>query len=288
MRKFGLAVAALALFVGAAAEAQQQTPRRGGTIRMTGPYAASFGSLDPHVTPRAQDDIVNKAIHRTLYNWDSANNKLVPELIVSQTVSADGLTYGGDVGYDVQSGRWVFGAEGEVTGSTAKVTNNPSAAGALGYGRVKAGRDLYAGARIGYAVAPRTLIYAKGGYTNQRLDLVADGTGGGWAEHRPDGRSGCRPVVHRQHAVSADRHERWRHVHLCAGPARSLPLHIPGADRRQLPSDADGIRRCRPCARTSGPHRAWPPRLDVPARDGPQRAAGADAGWRRRGLPRDR
>ena len=73
----------------------------------------------------------------------------------------------------MQSGRWVFGAEGEVTGSTAKVTNNPSAAGALGFGRVKAGRDLYAGARIGYAVAPRTLIYAKGGYTNQRLDLVA-------------------------------------------------------------------------------------------------------------------
>jgi peptide/nickel transport system substrate-binding protein len=93
MRKLGLAAAALALFVGAAAEAQQQTPRRGGTIRMTGPYAASFGSLDPHATPRAQDDIVNKAIHRTLYNWDSANNKLVPELITSQTVSADGLTY---------------------------------------------------------------------------------------------------------------------------------------------------------------------------------------------------
>ena len=26
---------------------------------------------------------------------------------------------------------------------------------------------------IGYAVAPRTLLYAKGGYTNQRLDLTA-------------------------------------------------------------------------------------------------------------------
>ena len=52
---------------------------------MTAPYAASFGSLDPHTTPRAQDDIVNKAIHRTLYNWDSANDKLVLELAKSVT-----------------------------------------------------------------------------------------------------------------------------------------------------------------------------------------------------------
>ena len=69
----------------ARAEAQQ-TPRKGGTIRMTAPYAASFGSLDPHTTPRAQDDIVDKALQRTLYNWDSASNKLVLELAKSVTV----------------------------------------------------------------------------------------------------------------------------------------------------------------------------------------------------------
>ncbi|MES2096461.1 MAG: outer membrane beta-barrel protein [Pseudomonadota bacterium] len=92
---------------------------------------------------------------------------------INSNNSADGLVYGGDVGYDVRSGNMVFGVEGEVTGSTSKVSGNPSAAGALGYGRVKAGRDLYAGARIGYLVTPSTLLYAKGGYTNQRLDLVA-------------------------------------------------------------------------------------------------------------------
>jgi outer membrane immunogenic protein len=108
-----------------------------------------------------------------LLGYDRVQPGQIPNSNIDDSNSADGLTYGGDVGYDIQSGRWVFGAEGEVTGSTAKVTNNPSAAGALGYGRVKAGRDLYAGARIGYVVAPRTLIYAKGGYTNQRLDLVA-------------------------------------------------------------------------------------------------------------------
>ncbi len=123
-----------------------------------------------------------------LLGYDRVQPGQVPNSNIDDTNSADGLTYGGDVGYDVQSGRWVFGAEGEVTGSTAKVTNNPSAAGALGYGRVKAGRDLYAGARIGYVVAPRTLIYAKGGYTNQRLDLVAsDGTTETGAHYNLDG-----------------------------------------------------------------------------------------------------
>jgi peptide/nickel transport system substrate-binding protein len=88
------AAAAFALLGMAAASAQQaQAPRKGGTIRMTAPYAASFGSLDPHVTPRAQDEIVGKALNRTLYSWDSAGNKAVPELATSVSASADGLVY---------------------------------------------------------------------------------------------------------------------------------------------------------------------------------------------------
>jgi ABC-type transport system substrate-binding protein len=46
-----------------------------------------------HTTPRAQDDIVNKALQRTLYNWDSKDGKLVLELAKSVTPSEDGLTY---------------------------------------------------------------------------------------------------------------------------------------------------------------------------------------------------
>src|SRR6478609_5299800 len=86
------AVAAFALLGVAAVEAQE-TPRKGGTIRMTAPYAASFGSLDAHATPRAQDEIVGKALNRTLYAWDSANNKLALELAKSVSVSPDGLVY---------------------------------------------------------------------------------------------------------------------------------------------------------------------------------------------------
>ena len=152
MRKFVLAAASLAALTATPALAQS-APSDPDTPAFNGPRAGVLLGYD-RVQP---GQIANS-------NIDDSN-------------SADGLTYGGDVGYDVQKGRWVFGVEGEVTGSTSKVTNNPSAAGALGYGRVKAGRDLYAGARVGYAVAPRTLLYAKGGYTNQRLDLVAsDGT----------------------------------------------------------------------------------------------------------------
>jgi peptide/nickel transport system substrate-binding protein len=88
-----LGLAAVAVIAGAGVAAAQETPRKGGTIRMTAPYAASFGSLDPHTTPRAQDDIVNKALQRTLYNWDSKDNKLVLELAKSVTPSEDGVTY---------------------------------------------------------------------------------------------------------------------------------------------------------------------------------------------------
>ena len=92
MRKL-FSLAAVAVIAGAGVAQAQETPRKGGTIRMTAPYAASFGSLDPHTTPRAQDDIVNKALQRTLYNWDSKEGKLVLELAKSVTPSEDGLTY---------------------------------------------------------------------------------------------------------------------------------------------------------------------------------------------------
>src|SRR6266478_4977234 len=93
MRKLIWLAAATVAIAGAGLAEAQDTPRKGGTIRMTAPYAASFGSLDIHTTPRAQDDIVGKALNRTLYNWDSANGKLVLELAKSVTPSEDWLTY---------------------------------------------------------------------------------------------------------------------------------------------------------------------------------------------------
>jgi peptide/nickel transport system substrate-binding protein len=81
------------LVLAAASLAEAQTPRRGGTFRYTAAYGSSFAGMDIHTSNRAQDEIWARAIHRTLYNWDSAANKPVPELVKEAAVSADGLTH---------------------------------------------------------------------------------------------------------------------------------------------------------------------------------------------------
>jgi len=75
--------------------------------------------------------------------------------------SKSGFVFGGAAGYDLQRGKVVFGVDAEITGSTTRETIDGA--------RVKAGRDLYAGARLGYAVTPETLLYVKGGYSNARV-----------------------------------------------------------------------------------------------------------------------
>ncbi|MBC9032875.1 porin family protein [Sphingomonas sp. JC676] len=91
--------------------------------------------------------------------------------------SKDSVVYGGAIGYDYQIGRAVVGVEGEITGASTK----DNATGVLVAGdslRVKADRDLYVGGRLGFVAAPRTLIYAKAGYTNTGFDThyTAGGT----------------------------------------------------------------------------------------------------------------
>jgi len=84
--------------------------------------------------------------------------------------SSDGLLYGGAIGYDVQlNGGLVLGADAELTGSTTDTrANNLIAPGDVF--KVDAGRDIYVGGKIGYAVSPTAMIYAKGGYTNARVN----------------------------------------------------------------------------------------------------------------------
>ena len=88
---FRLFVTAAALLC--AAGVQAQTPRKGGTIRYTAPYGSSFANMDIMTSTRAQDEIWAKAMHRTLYNWDTVANKPVLELATAVTVSPDGRTY---------------------------------------------------------------------------------------------------------------------------------------------------------------------------------------------------
>ena len=92
--------------------------------------------------------------------------------------SIDGVTYGGGIGYDIATGsNMTVGVEAELTDSTAKWDNDNNVPNTFNLGKVDAGRDIYVGARVGYATTPSTLLYVKGGYSNARYTVLGtDGT----------------------------------------------------------------------------------------------------------------
>jgi outer membrane immunogenic protein len=74
-----------------------------------------------------------------------------------------GVLFGIGAGYDFAVGNGVsLGADIEATESTQKEGDEDIA-------EVKAGRDLYAGARASFAVSPDANLYVKAGYTNARF-----------------------------------------------------------------------------------------------------------------------
>lgn len=85
----------------------------------------------------------------------------------------EGLVYGVAAGYDIAVGKGILGFEAELNDSSVRET----ATGVDVVGdelTIGAGRDIYVGARLGFAAGPRTLIYAKGGYTNGAIDVRYD------------------------------------------------------------------------------------------------------------------
>lgn len=99
-----------------------------------------------------------------IVGWDRAE---------SDAGSKEDLGYGVAVGYDKQMGKAVLGLEAEYSDSDQKLC--------AGLGNaadpetcLKAGRDLYVGARVGTEVAPGTLLYAKAGYTNADAKITSD------------------------------------------------------------------------------------------------------------------
>jgi outer membrane immunogenic protein len=83
----------------------------------------------------------------------------------------DGIAYGIALGYDVDVGGVVLGVEAELAESSVKASQSS----VLEDGdemTLSAGRDLYAGVRIGVPVTGNVMIFAKGGYTNQRFKLT--------------------------------------------------------------------------------------------------------------------
>ncbi|WP_294352983.1 outer membrane beta-barrel protein [uncultured Sphingomonas sp.] len=85
----------------------------------------------------------------------------------------DGFVYGVGLGYDVQAGGVVLGAEGEITDSTTRARSYNAITAGDRFS-INAGRDLYLGGRVGYVISPQAMIYAKGGYTNARVESRYD------------------------------------------------------------------------------------------------------------------
>ncbi|MBL8655983.1 MAG: porin family protein [Altererythrobacter sp.] len=89
----------------------------------------------------------------------------------------DGVNYAAVLGYDAAVGEKLrIGAEASFGDSTAAWDNNNSQPNVFNLGRVEAQRDIYVGGRIGVVTSPDLMLYAKGGYTNQRFGI--DGTNG--------------------------------------------------------------------------------------------------------------
>lgn len=141
--------------------------------------ALALAALTAAATPAfAQDEAApfNGAHVSAVVGYDKL------DLNTSGVDNPDGVTYGVNFGYDLQSGNVLFGIEGEVTESSAelKVGNTVVAS---------ASRDLYAGGRLGY-VFGNTAVYGKVGYTNARIESTVgneNGDGvrlGGGVEHK--------------------------------------------------------------------------------------------------------
>jgi outer membrane immunogenic protein len=87
--------------------------------------------------------------------------------------SIDGVTFGVGAGYDYDVGGVILGIEGEFTESSGSQDSDESVDG---FRRsIETGRDHYVGGRVGVPVTPRTMIYAKGGYTNLAVEANYEG-----------------------------------------------------------------------------------------------------------------
>ena len=87
--------------------------------------------------------------------------------------SIDDVAYGVGIGYDFAVGGAVLGIEGEYLESEASTDYDTTNFDNFGVSNIEAGRDLYVGVRAGVLATPKTLVYAKGGYTNARMNVLA-------------------------------------------------------------------------------------------------------------------
>lgn len=91
--------------------------------------------------------------------------------------SIDSIAYGIGVGYDFSVGSVSAGIEAEYVDTAAEQDFAETIDGTELLGEIGIGRDLYIGGRLGFTVTPRTLVYAKAGYTNTSIESTFSGVG---------------------------------------------------------------------------------------------------------------
>ncbi|KRC80081.1 outer membrane protein [Sphingomonas sp. Root241] len=90
--------------------------------------------------------------------------------------AARDVVFGGSIGYDKQVGKVVIGIQGEITTSKAAYKIEDLLVNGDRF-ESRAGRDLYAGVRVGLPTG-RTLIYVGGGYVNSQLRSIYEDASG--------------------------------------------------------------------------------------------------------------
>jgi outer membrane immunogenic protein len=173
MKRYG-ALTALALFmsVGAAGATDLK-----GTTTNDGSFlplpAASNGNLSGILVGLSGGmDFANTAI-----NYDdsySYGETSVPFGAGLDGIGSTGFIGEGQIGYDYQAGKVVFGVFGG--GNISNTKTELSIYEGLDDAKAELTRDWgwYAGARVGYAATKDTLIYVGGGYTQADFSLKSD------------------------------------------------------------------------------------------------------------------
>ena len=145
--------------------------------------AAPAHAADIRLPVKAQPAFVH-----TFYNWTGfyvgahvgygwADFSGVDPIVglLSDSASASGFIYGGQIGFNYQMGSWVFGIEGDFSFGDIKHSEDfPGFLGlALATAEAKVDRIITVAARIGYAF-DRTLLYAKlgGAWTQEQYSFT--------------------------------------------------------------------------------------------------------------------
>lgn len=188
MKTILLATSAFLVAAAAPAFAQDATPAPADTSKtttsapsggatFTGPRAEIFGSWDRVGTRERFDDGTTRTTarsHKTAW------------------------TGGGLLGYDMPIGdKLTAGVFGSYAISTAKTCGDDGTTIAC----LKSGRQLEGGARVGYKVGSKALVYAKGAYVNGQIrGTVADDAGDYFTDHA--NRDGWRAGAGVEYAVT--------------------------------------------------------------------------------------